>query len=151
MIEIIGGLPDNIVGIVVKGRVTKKDCSDVLVPAVEKARVWHHRLRLYYEIRSRFPGAGWEEISLGIDHAPLWERVAIVADVAWITHTVRVLGLLIPSEVRVFATSQMPEGLAWITGTAARRRRSVPVLAAGSRSGDSRSFRPARQYLHQVF
>jgi len=62
-----------------------------------------------------------------------------------------VLGLLIPSEVRVFATSQMPEGLAWITGTAARRRRSVPVLAAGSRSGDSRSFRPARQYLHQVF
>jgi len=62
MIEIIKGLPDNIVGIVVKGRVTKKDCSDVLLPALEKSLVWHHKLRLYYEIRSRYPGAAWEDL-----------------------------------------------------------------------------------------
>src|SRR6516162_2236614 len=79
MIKIIEGFPDNIVGIVVKGRVTKKDCSDVLLPALEKSLVWHHKLRLYYEIRSRYPGAAWEEINLGIEPSPFWERVAVVS------------------------------------------------------------------------
>ena len=129
MIEIMEGLPDNVLGIVVKGRVTKKDCSEILQPALREALYWHHKLRLYYEIRSRFPGAAWEEISLGVAHAPLWERVAIVSDVAWVRHTVTALRLLIPSEIRVFATNQMPEGLAWITGADERRRRFTPVIA----------------------
>src|ERR1700719_693205 len=79
MIELVEGLPDNVVGLVVKGRVTKKDCSEVLVPAVEKALEWHQKLRLYYEIRSRYPGAAWEEINLGNEHGPVWERVAVVS------------------------------------------------------------------------
>jgi len=129
MIEIIEGLPDNIMGIIVKGRVTKKDCSDVLLPALEKSLVWHHKLRLYYEIRSRYPGAAWEEINLGI------------------RHTVQALRLLIPSEIRVFASSQIPEGLAWVTGAPVRKRRLVPARVTSSQS---RSFRPPPQYLDRV-
>ncbi len=34
MIEIIKGLPKNVVGIAVEGRVTEKDCQDVLMPAI---------------------------------------------------------------------------------------------------------------------
>ena len=153
MIEIIEGLPDNVVGLVAKGRVTKKDCAEVLVPAIDKALEWHHRLRLYYEIRTRFPGAGWEELSLGIGQMPLWERVAIVSDVAWIRHTVTALRLLIPSEVRLFATNQIPESLAWITDAAApaKKRRLAMAAAVGPRSAEIRPFRPAPQYLDRVF
>jgi len=151
MIEIIKGLPDNIVGIVVKGRVTKKDCSDVLLPALEKSLVWHHKLRLYYEIRSRYPGAAWEEINLGIEPSPFWERVAVVSDVAWFRHTVQALRLLIPSEIRVFASSQIPEGLAWVTGAPVRKRRRVPARVTSSQSGVSRSFRPPPQYLDRMY
>lgn len=151
MIEIIEGLPDNVVGIVAKGRVTKKDVADTLLPAIDKALEWHHRLRLYYEIRTRFPGAAWEEISLGLGHSPLWERVAIVSDVAWIRHTVTALRLLIPSEVRVYATNQIPEGIAWVTDAPARKRRLVPMPAASLRGAETRSFRPLPQYLDRVF
>src|SRR5947209_7183800 len=98
MIEVIEGLPDNVLGIVVKGRVTKQDRYDVLLPALEERLEWHHKLRLYYEIRSRYPGAAWEEISPAIGSGPAWERVAIVSDVAWLRHTVQALRLLIPSE-----------------------------------------------------
>jgi hypothetical protein len=91
VIELIEGLPDNVVGIVAKGRVTKKDRGDVLIPAIEKALEWHHRLRLYYEIRARYPGAAWEEVGLGIGQQVPWERVAIVSDVAWIRHAVTAL------------------------------------------------------------
>jgi hypothetical protein len=150
MIEIIEGLPDNVVGIIVRGRMTGRDCADVLMPAIEKSLKWHHKLRLYYEIRSRFPGAAWEEISLGINNAPAWERVAIVADVAWLRHTVTALRLVIPAEIQVFAASQAPEALAWITRATVRKRRLGTFVAATAKSGESRAFRPPAQYLRDA-
>ncbi len=150
MIEIIEGLPDNVVGIVAKGRVTGKDCSDVLIPAIEKSLEWHHKLRLYYEIRSRYPGAAWEEVTLGREYAPIWERVAVVSDVAWIRHTLQAVRLLIPAEIRVFATAQIPDGLAWIAGAPARKQRASHVPATNLRNGGNRLFQPPVQYLHHV-
>lgn len=152
MIEIVEGLPDNVVGIVVSGRLTNKDCARVLVPAIEKSRVWHYRLRLYYEIRSRYPGAAWDDIDLGLEHAPLWERVAVVTDVAAIRHAVKALRLLMPGKIRAFTLSQVPEGLAWITAgnkaPARIRERSSPSLSATNAiTGKSRAFRPPPQYI----
>ncbi|HVC55333.1 MAG TPA: STAS/SEC14 domain-containing protein [Stellaceae bacterium] len=149
MLEIIEGLPDNVLGIVAKGRVTRKDCSEVLLPALESALEWHHKLRLYYEIRSRYPGAAWEEFTLGNEQARLWERVAVVSDAAWIRHTLLAVRLLIPSEIRVFATTQIPEGLAWITGAPTQRRRSA--AARGPRHNGSGEIQPPVQYLHHGF
>jgi hypothetical protein len=147
MIEIVEGLPDNVVGLVVKGRLTKGDCAEILLPRLRKAREWHYKLRLYYEIRSRFPGAAWDEIDLGLEHLPHWERVAVVTDAACIRHAIQALRLLIPAEIRVFTTSETPEGLAWITDTPLRKRPLVAAPALGARSG--RSFRPPVQYLHR--
>ena len=150
MIEVIQGLPDNVLGIVVTGKVTKRDCFEVLLPALERAREWHHKLRLYYEIRSRFPGAAWDDMQLGICDGQIWERIAIVTDVAWIKHTVQALRLLIPGDIRVFATNETPDGLAWIAGAKYRRRPSVPVHALDFANGGGRAFLPARQFLHQA-
>jgi hypothetical protein len=149
MIEVIEGLPDNVLGIVVRGRITREDRSEVLLPALEERLEWHQKLRLYYEIRSRYPGAAWEEITPAIGQGPVWERVAIVSDVAWVRHTVQALRLLIPSEIRVFGTSETLDGLTWIVGSAARARRSVPVHAAAAASRGPRSYTPAPQFLYQ--
>ena len=146
MIELLEGLPPNVVGIVAKGRVTQRDCAEILLPAIDKAREWHHKLRLYYEIRSRYPGAAWEEVTLSGAHAPVWERVAIVTDVAWVRHTVQAVRLLIPSEIRVFAATQIPEGLAWITEAPARQRRAGAAVPAAI----GHSFQPPVQYLHHA-
>jgi hypothetical protein len=149
MIEIIEGLPDSVIGIVAKGRITKADCAEVLLPAIDRALEWHHKLRLYYEIRSRYPGAGWEEIALGGDHAPLWERVAIITDVAPVRHALQAVRLLIPSDMRVFTTTQIPEGLAWIAEPA-RRPRTSPAQTPATRATGARLVRPAAQYLHHA-
>jgi hypothetical protein len=157
MIEIIEGLPDNVVGIIVKGRLTKTDCAEILVPKLKKSLDWHYKLRLYHEIRSRFPGAAWETIDLGLDHVP-WERIAIVTDVASVRHTVQALRLVIPGDIRVFESSQMAQGLAWITArdaraldeataTGRRRRSGLSLPAAKAEGAGSLSFRPAPQYL----
>jgi SpoIIAA-like len=156
MLEIIEGLPDNVVGLVVKGRLTRNDCSEILLPKLRKSLDWHYKLRLYYEIRSRFPGAAWEAIDLGLDHLP-WERVAIITDVASVRHSVQALRLLLPPDIRVFETSQMAQALAWITsrdarpphepGMPGRRRRLDLALPAPEERGRSLTFRPAPQYL----
>ena len=115
MIQIVEGLPDNVVGIIAKGRVTNEDCDKILKPAMESSLKRHDKVRLYYEIGCRFPGAAWEDLRIGIEHIPQWERVAVVTDVGWVRHTVNALRFLISSEVRVFTSFQAPEGRAWIT------------------------------------
>ena len=113
MIKIIKDLPDNVVGIVAQGRVTNAECANILRPVIEDS-LKHDKVRLYYEIGSRFPGAAWEDLRIGIEHIPQWERVAVVTDVGWVRHTVNALRFLITSEVRVFTTFQAAEGLAWV-------------------------------------
>jgi hypothetical protein len=115
MIQIVEGLPDNVVGIVAKGRVTNEDCNKIQKPLMETSLKRHDKVRLYYEIGCRFPGAAWEDLRIGIECIPQWERVAVVTDVGWVRHTVNALRFLIASDVRVFTSFQAPEGRAWIT------------------------------------
>ena len=112
MLQLVEGLPDNVVA---KGGVTNEDCNKVLKPLMVSSLKRHDKVRLYYEIGCRFPGAAWEDLDIGIEHMPQWERVAIVTDVGWVRHTVNALRFLIASDVRVFTSFQAPEGRAWIT------------------------------------
>ena len=45
MIEIIEGFPDNVVGILAKGEVTRKDYLEVVIPAIDKALKRNAKLR----------------------------------------------------------------------------------------------------------
>ena len=117
MIELVEGLPDNVVAIVAKGRVTNEDCNKVLKPLLEKSLKRHEKVRLYYEVGCRFPGAAWEDLRIGIDAMPQWERVAVVTDVGWLRHTVNALRFVIPGEIRVFPTNQAYQGCAWISSS----------------------------------
>jgi len=115
MLELIEGLPKNVVGISASGRVTMQDCHNVLLPAIEKSRRWHDKIRLYYELNSRFPGSAWDDLDLGLEHPSCCERVAIVTDIGWVRLTVKAVRFLIPAKIRVFPTDQAEEGRAWIT------------------------------------
>src|SRR6201982_1811201 len=133
MLELIDGLPGNIVGIAVSGRLTMQDCQDILVPAIQKSLRRHEKIRLYYELNSRFPGAAWDELDLGLEHATRCERVAIVTDIGWVRLTVKAVRFLIPSKIRVFPTIQAEEGRAWITARPGSRADTDVPEAAGAR------------------
>jgi len=158
MLELIDGLPGNVVGIAVSGRLTMQDCQDVLVPAMQKSLKRHEKIRLYYELNSRFPGAAWDDLELGLEDLSRCERVAIVTDIGWVRLTVKALRFLIPSEIRVFPTVQADEGRAWIrarpraqieAGTAepirARRGRPRGVRRSSSAPAISRIAREQEQ------
>ena len=118
MIENIEGFPDNVVALIAKGQVTKKDYEQLVIPKVETALKRHDKIRLYYELGSQFsgidPGAVWEDLKVGVEHLTRWERMAVVTDVDWIRHMVNVFRFLMPGQMRVFATAQTSEARAWI-------------------------------------
>jgi hypothetical protein len=118
MIEILEGFPDSVIAFAAKGRVTRNDYDDVLIPKLKEALARRKRVRCYYELGSSFAGieaaAAWEDFKLGIEHLSRWERVAVVTDIDWIRLAVNVFRFLVPGEIRVFATSQAAEARTWI-------------------------------------
>ena len=150
MLELIEGLPGNVVGIAVSGRLTMQDCQDVLVPAMQRSLKRHDKIRLYYELNSRFPGAAWDDLELGLEDLSRCERVAIITDVGWVRLTVKALRFLIPSEIRVFPTVQADEGRAWIKArprpqTEVEAGTAAPVRARRMRSRREGDRHPRRQ------
>jgi hypothetical protein len=147
MLELIEGLPKNVVGIVATGKVTMQDCQNVLMPAMKKSLKRHDKIRLYYELSSRFPGSAWDDLDLGLEHASCCERVAIVTDIGWVRLTVKAVRFLIPSKIRVFPTVQAERGRDWITarpgsGVSAKVDAPAPARLAPSRwTTRSSSFR----------
>ena len=127
MIELIEDLPRHVVGISVKGRVTSEECREILAPAIAKSLRWRDNIRLYYELGSRFPGSGWDDLDLGFEHASRCERIAIVTDIAWVRLTVKAIRFLIPGEIRVFDTSEAEEARAWITARPGSRADTEPA------------------------
>lgn len=72
MIEVLEGFPQNVIAFSAKGRVTKSDYDDVLIPKVKAALARQGKIRCYYELTSQFsgiePGAVWEDFKLGMEH-----------------------------------------------------------------------------------
>jgi len=60
------------------------------------------------------PGALWEDLKIGVEHPTRWERLAVVTDVDWIMHTMKLLSFLIPCPTKLFSLSQEAQANAWI-------------------------------------
>jgi len=118
MIELLKGFPDNVVAAACQGQITKNDYDTVLVPAVEKALKSHDKIRFYYEAGANFAGidasAAWEDFKVGMEHFLRWERVAVVTDVEWIKHTMRIFSFVMPAEMRVFPVAETAKAREWI-------------------------------------
>jgi len=119
MIELIRGMPANVVAIAGQGRITRSDYESVLIPAVEAALKSHPKVRLFYRIGPEFEGfdasAMLEDAKIGFAHLSRWERIAVVTDVEWIRLAIRAFAFLIPGGVRFFRLPQEKEAREWIT------------------------------------
>jgi SpoIIAA-like len=103
------------------GLLTKADYETVLIPDIEDKLKRHKKLRAYTEMAPDFggiePGALWDDTKLGFGHLLDWERIALVTDVEWMHRAVkvyRILGFLIPGEVRALPAAEAVRARAWI-------------------------------------
>ena len=119
MVEKIPGLPDNVLGFTAKGTVTANDYESVIIPAVEALFSRQNKVRFLYHLGKDFTGfeaaAMWDDAKLGMKHLAGWEKVALVSDTEWIRAAVKIFGLAIPGQVRVFPNRELAAATRWIS------------------------------------
>jgi hypothetical protein len=119
MIEVLPDFHDSVIGLRCTDHITREDYEAVLIPTLNAAFREHKTLRAYCEIASFSgisPGALWDDVRVGMEYLAHWERVAIVTDIDWISHTTKLFAFLFPGEVRIFPLSDAPKAREWIVG-----------------------------------
>jgi hypothetical protein len=123
MLRRLTGLPPGVDGLGAEGQVTRDDYERVVQPLLDEARSQGRRLRFLYHFGPEFhgftAGAAWEDARLGLRYLRLFERCAVVSDIAWIRESSRLIGALVPCPVKVFTNGQWPDALAWLTSAGA--------------------------------
>ena len=118
MLEVIPNMPENVLGVNAKGKVTGEDYDRVLIPAVEDLLTRHKKIRVLYQLGPDFSGftteAMWDDAKVGIRHITAFEKIAVVSDVDWIAAAVKIFAFVIPCPVKVFNNEELPKAKAWV-------------------------------------
>jgi len=117
-VTVIEGLPDDVVGISVDGMIGASDYAATIVPLIEAKLARHDKIKMIYRIGPGFeaftPGAVWADARFGTLHLAGFSKVAVLSDIGWIRHSVRLFAPLIPAEVHVFGADDLDAAKAWV-------------------------------------
>lgn len=119
MLKKIEGLSPKILGLQAEGTLTKSDYESVLMPMLEEEHRHGNRIRLLYQLGEGFTGitagAAWDDFKVGLKYLRLFERCAIVTDIAWIRNATQFMGSFIPCPTRVFKNEEFQNAVAWLS------------------------------------
>ena len=118
-VTVLPDLPDNVIGLSLAGIVSARDYAETIVPLIEAKRAAHPDLRLLYRIGPEFeaytPGAVWSESQVGVHHLAGFDRIAVVSDIGWIRHAMRLFAPMLPAPMQVFADDDLAAAKAWVS------------------------------------
>jgi hypothetical protein len=118
MMERIPELPGNVVGFRASGAVSGDDYKNVVVPAIEAAAQANETLRLLYVIPNDCTGFSaesmWDDTKVVVGHVKQLEKVALVSDQGWLRDATRLLGQLVPGELKAFPMEEEASAGAWV-------------------------------------
>jgi hypothetical protein len=113
----IKNTPPGLVALDATGKITDADYKDTFEPQLDAAVAAHGKARVLIRFGPEFDGysahAALDDAMLGMKHWSHFERLAVVTDVDWIEHGVRLFAPLIPAKVRIFPVGSLDEALAW--------------------------------------
>lgn len=117
-VTLMQGLPDDTVGISVRGVIDPADYSDKIVPAIEAALARHEKIKVLYEVGPEFqaftPGALWSDTRLGTANLTRFSKVALVTDIPWMRGAAQLFAPVVSGEVRVFRDKELEAAKAWM-------------------------------------
>ena len=119
MMQVLGDLPEGVVGIEASGTLRAEDYRDVLLPAIQAgARAGDLRVMIVIPgFDGITPGAMWQDLSMGIEHLSGWKRIALVTDVEWMRHMTTLFGWMTPGEVKQFPLAARDDAVAWVAAS----------------------------------
>jgi hypothetical protein len=117
MMELMQGLPDNVLGIVGSGTITGEDYDTVLIPAMKDKLQKYKKIRILYQLNNDFVHYALDaylEDAKVTWHTLSFEKVAVVSDVHWINDSVNLYKFIIPVPVKVFSNNELDKAKVWV-------------------------------------
>lgn len=118
MMEVIEDLPEDVVGIAARGKITAEDYEQVVIPAIEAKLKTHDKIKLLFHM-GQFEGmeiaAMWEDARFGLAHWTDFTHLALVSDDSWVRNMAAFFAWMIPAEVRLYSAAEADDARLWIT------------------------------------
>ena len=117
MMELMQGLPDNVLSIVGSGTITGEDYDTVLIPAMKDKLQKYKKIRILYQLNNDFVHYALDtylEDAKVTWHTLSFEKVAVVSDVHWINDSVNLYKFIIPVPVKVFSNNELDKAKVWV-------------------------------------
>jgi SpoIIAA-like len=112
-------LPDDVLGLEVKGELTSDDYTDTLAPAIREHREKYDKVRLLVVLGDEFKGftagALWQDEKLLDTNLFSFEKIGVVTDSGPIRGAMHLFGWMIPGGVRLFGADEVDDARAWVT------------------------------------
>jgi hypothetical protein len=118
MIEVLTGLPEGVLGFRPSGKLTARDYTEVLAPALDAAGAGAGRIRVLLDFTGDFEGieggAVWQDMKMGVRDWNAWERIALVTDHAWLRDGLAMFAWAVPGEARTFPGAEREAAIDWL-------------------------------------
>ncbi|MCP4381557.1 MAG: STAS/SEC14 domain-containing protein [Hyphomicrobiales bacterium] len=114
----IEDLPNDVIGFLATGRITREDRKTVLEPIIGKALKQRDQLRLLYVVGSDFagyePSALLDDSVFGTRHFSDFERIAFLAEDGPYRRAADAMDGLIPASLKVMPVGSIERAKAWL-------------------------------------
>lgn len=119
MYKLIEGLPDDVLGFEISGKLTHEDYVHGMLPECDKALANNKTVKMLSVVTSGFDGmelsAMWDDMSYGIKHWHDFSKIGLVSDEKWLRNMAAIFKPFIPAEVKVFNADEFEQAKSWIT------------------------------------
>jgi hypothetical protein len=119
MLQILPESQENILGMKVTGKLTSRDCQELLIPHLKAMIQEHGRVRVLFFLDEDFQGWDLEALqqeAFGPQHRDDFQKIAVVGGSWWLSLQMKFVAPLIGGEVRNFSRAELPEAWTWIRG-----------------------------------
>jgi len=116
MIKIIDEPANNLIETIAIGHLDASD-YEKLVPMLEDKIRENGKVRWYFGIEGLegwTPGAAWQDLKLGFQHAHDFERIAVVGEKHWQEWLTKLMKPFVSAEVRYFDKKDQAYAQEWI-------------------------------------
>lgn len=121
MIDILPGLPSNVIGFKATGEVTREDYEKVVFPGIRAHSDTSKELNFVFfvdtPLRNFSPGAWLRDIWLQVKKLAAWHKVAIISDVERVRRFTDSISFLLPGQYKGFLSSELEEAVRWAAAT----------------------------------
>lgn len=118
MFSLIPGLAPFAVGVTARGKITKKDYTDVLTPELKKVLAEWKGINMLLVMETGMKnftlGAWVEDIKVNASYFFKWNKLAIVTDGDTLDKITAAFGVIVPGETKAFSLKEVEEAKAWV-------------------------------------